>query len=145
MPGGLDSAFVCRAEDLAAGFRTNVVGPALVAQAFVALVARSGEKTVVNVSSTLGSIGTDSGQIAASYCVTKAALNMLVSSRWRASGCGARLTVLGPSTYRQSSRRRSVRTSLWWRCVRGTSRQVRARLPYLRSLRSVYPNRTRRR
>ena len=77
--------------------------------------------------------------------MAKAALNMLVSSRWRASGCGARLTVLGPSTYRQSSRRRSVRTSLWWRCVRGTSRQVRARLPYLRSLRSVYPNRTRRR
>ena len=98
MPGGLDTAFVCRAEDLTAGFRTNVIGPALVAQAFGALVAKSGEKTIVNVSSTLGSIGTGCGQIAASYCVTKAALNMLVSRRWRASGYVVQLTILGTST-----------------------------------------------
>ena len=113
MPGGLDTAFVCRAEDLTAGFRTNVVGPALVAQAFITLVAKSARKTIVNVSSTLGSIGTDCGQIAAAYCVAKAALNMLVSRRWRASGYVVRLTVVGRSTYRQSSRRRNVPTLLW--------------------------------
>ena len=50
----------------------------MLAQAFLPLVAKSGKKTIVNVSSTLGSIGTDFGKIAASYSVAKAGLNMLV-------------------------------------------------------------------
>ena len=50
----------------------------MLAQAFLPLVAASGKKTIVNVSSTLGSIGTDFGKIAASYSVAKAGLNMLV-------------------------------------------------------------------
>ncbi len=70
-------------EDLTEVFQTNVVGPAIIAQTFVSLVEKSTKKTIVNISSTLGSIGTDSGNICASYSVAKAGLNMLV----RRSGC----------------------------------------------------------
>ncbi len=57
---------------------TNVVGPAYVAQAFSGLVEKSAKKTIVNISSTLGSMGADFGTRCTSYSVTKAALNMLV-------------------------------------------------------------------
>ncbi|KAM5538362.1 hypothetical protein V8D89_007964 [Ganoderma adspersum] len=80
-PGGLDTAFGFKVADLTAVFQTNVVGPAVLAQAFLPLVAKSGKKTIVNVSSTLGSIGTDLGQICASYSVAKAGLNMLTSKQ----------------------------------------------------------------
>ena len=59
-------------------FITNVVGPACVAQAFIGLVEKSTKKTIVNISSTLGSVGSDLGVQNASYSISKAALNMLV-------------------------------------------------------------------
>ncbi|KAI0737529.1 NAD-P-binding protein [Daedaleopsis nitida] len=58
-------------------FKTNVAGPAYVAQAFRSLLEKSRKKTIVNISSTLGSVGSDFGAWHASYSVTKAALNML--------------------------------------------------------------------
>ena len=59
-------------------FVTNVVGPTIVAQTFLPLVDKSTRKTIVNVSSTLGSIGSDFSADQTSYSVSKAALNMLV-------------------------------------------------------------------
>lgn len=60
-------------------FTTNVVGSAHVAQAYLPLVAKSSAKTIVNVSSTLGSMGSELGELYASYSISKAGLNMLVS------------------------------------------------------------------
>ena len=60
-------------------FQTNVVGPALIAMALAPLISKSGKKTIVNISSTVGSIAT--GVWAAqplSYAVSKTALNMVV-------------------------------------------------------------------
>ena len=73
-----DGAFEGNVDSLVKTFVTNVAGPAYVSHAFLPLLEKGGKKTIVNVSSTLGSIGTDLGQIAASYSVAKAGLNMLV-------------------------------------------------------------------
>ncbi|RDX40873.1 NAD(P)-binding protein [Lentinus brumalis] len=77
LPGGEDTAFSLDVDILASTFATNVGGPVYVAQAFIGLVEQSEKKTVVNISSVLGSIGSDVGVIWASYAITKAALNML--------------------------------------------------------------------
>ena len=60
-------------------FQVNVIGPARVYQAYLPLVAKSQKKTIVNISSDLGSIGRNRGIMATSYSLTKSALNMLVS------------------------------------------------------------------
>ncbi len=62
-------------------FATNVVDSAHVAQAYLPLVAKSAAKTIVNVSSTLGSMGSERGELYASYSISKVGLNMLVSIR----------------------------------------------------------------
>lgn len=59
-------------------FETNVVGTAIVSQVFLPLVEKSTRKTIVNVSSSLGSIGIGMDVRYSSYSVTKTALNMLV-------------------------------------------------------------------
>ena len=59
-------------------FRTNVAAPALMAQVYLPLVEKSTKKTIVNVSSALGSFGVEHDDRWASYSVTKAALDMLV-------------------------------------------------------------------
>ncbi|RPD53683.1 NAD-P-binding protein [Lentinus tigrinus ALCF2SS1-6] len=76
-PGGRDTAFSMDVNILEEVFVTNVVGPAYIAQAFSGLVEKSAKKTIVNVSSTLGSMGADYGTQCTSYSLTKAALNML--------------------------------------------------------------------
>ncbi|KAI0326502.1 NAD-P-binding protein [Cubamyces sp. BRFM 1775] len=58
-------------------FQLNVLGPARMYQAYLPLVAKSQKKTVVNVSSRLGSIGSNCGIVATTYSITKSALNML--------------------------------------------------------------------
>jgi len=58
-------------------FKVNVLGPALVLQHFVPLLDRAADPIVVNLSSGMGSIGLDLGPSAASYSVSKSALNML--------------------------------------------------------------------
>ncbi|TFK87311.1 NAD-P-binding protein [Polyporus arcularius HHB13444] len=77
MLGGEDTAFSMYVDVLTKTFATNVGGPALVTQAFIGLVEKSEKKTVVNISSTVGSIASDFGAKAASYAISKAALNML--------------------------------------------------------------------
>lgn len=77
-PGGSDTAFSMDVSLLEQAFVTNVVGPAYITQAFIDIVEKSQKKTIVNVSSTLGSMGADFGTQSTSYSLTKAALNMLV-------------------------------------------------------------------
>ncbi|EJF58336.1 NAD(P)-binding protein [Dichomitus squalens LYAD-421 SS1] len=72
-----DTAFTMDIDDLTKTLQTNLVGPAYTSQAFISLVEKSKKKTIVNISSTLGSIGRDFGPQYASYAVTKASLNML--------------------------------------------------------------------
>ncbi|KAI0659978.1 NAD-P-binding protein [Cubamyces menziesii] len=60
-------------------FQVNVIGPARVYQAYLPLVAKSQKKTIVNISSDLGSIGRNRGIMATSYSITKSALNMLTA------------------------------------------------------------------
>ncbi|KAI0697107.1 NAD(P)-binding protein [Cerioporus squamosus] len=77
LPGGQDTAFSMDTTVMEQTFVTNVVGPAYVTHALIGLVEKSAKKTIVNVSSTLGSMGADFGVQSASYAVSKAALNML--------------------------------------------------------------------
>jgi NAD(P)-dependent dehydrogenase (short-subunit alcohol dehydrogenase family) len=58
-------------------FRTNVFGPALLTRALFPLLRRGRRKTVVNVSSSLGSLASTTGGFSYAYCASKAALNML--------------------------------------------------------------------
>lgn len=81
---GPDEAFNFNYADLLKTFETNVAAPGLVAQVYLPLVEKSTRKVIVNVSSGLGSIGNDRGSIQASYCVSKAALNMLTYKQAKA-------------------------------------------------------------
>jgi NAD(P)-dependent dehydrogenase (short-subunit alcohol dehydrogenase family) len=67
--------------DLVSTVETNVGGPALVTRTFIPLLERSTRKVIVNISSTLGSIGMDLGGQHTMYSISKIALNMLVSIR----------------------------------------------------------------
>ena len=73
-----DGAFEGNVDALVKTFVTNVAGPAYVSHAFLPLLEKGGKKTIVNVSSTAGSIGSDFSADQTSYGVSKAALNMLV-------------------------------------------------------------------
>ncbi|EJD39193.1 NAD(P)-binding protein [Auricularia subglabra TFB-10046 SS5] len=64
-------------EALRAAFETNVVGTLRVFRAFRPLVEKSARRVVVNVSTSLASIGLDLGTKTASYCIAKTAQNML--------------------------------------------------------------------
>ncbi|KAI0628097.1 NAD-P-binding protein [Trametes polyzona] len=72
-----DSPFALQPDLMVQVFDTNVVGPAYVTQVYLLLVEKSAKKTVVNVSSELGSLSTDFGARWTSYAISKAALNML--------------------------------------------------------------------
>ncbi|KAI0367404.1 NAD-P-binding protein [Pilatotrama ljubarskyi] len=74
---GQDSAFTMDLDVLQHTFLINVAGTAHVSQAYLPLLEKGTKKTIVNVSSSLGSIGFDLGPIYASYSITKTALNML--------------------------------------------------------------------
>ncbi|KAI0765962.1 NAD-P-binding protein [Trametes elegans] len=74
-----DTPFEIDPEVLLRHVRTNVAAPAVVAQAYLPLVEKSAKKTVVNISSTMGShtAAANWGPGATSYSISKAALNML--------------------------------------------------------------------
>ncbi|TBU60848.1 NAD(P)-binding protein [Dichomitus squalens] len=57
--------------------QVNVVGPMLLYQVYLPLLEKGKKKTVINVSSTLASIGLNHGVKSTSYSISKAALNML--------------------------------------------------------------------
>ncbi|KAI0683535.1 NAD-P-binding protein [Earliella scabrosa] len=80
-PGVGDTAYAMIMADLQAVFMTHVAGPAYIAQLLLPLVEKSRRKTIVNITSSVGSIGSDFGAINASYSISKAALNMLTTKQ----------------------------------------------------------------
>ena len=58
-------------------FRTNVFGLALVTRALLPLLGRGSRRTIVNVSSSLGSLVNTQGGFSYAYCASKAALNLM--------------------------------------------------------------------
>ena len=107
-PGGVDTAFTLEFDNLMDVFKTNLVGPAFIAQSLISLVEKSGKKTIVNISSIAGSIGMDLGEISASYAITKAGLNMLVRRPHTPTHVALWLTSWTPC--RRRSRRKSAPT-----------------------------------
>jgi NAD(P)-dependent dehydrogenase (short-subunit alcohol dehydrogenase family) len=65
-----------QAKNLNDAFATNAVGPVLVTQALLPLLAAGRGARVVNMSSVLGSIGERESFVTPSYAISKAALNM---------------------------------------------------------------------
>ena len=95
---GDDDALESLASDTMEGvFRTNVIGPALLAKALLPLLRRGRRKVVVNVSSSLGSLASATGGFSYAYCASKAALNMLtVLMHKELSGDGFTVVSLDP-------------------------------------------------
>src|SRR5262252_5112436 len=58
-------------------FRTNVFGLTILTRALLPVLGRSRRKTIVNVSSSLGSLASTPGGFSYAYCSSKAALNMM--------------------------------------------------------------------
>jgi NAD(P)-dependent dehydrogenase (short-subunit alcohol dehydrogenase family) len=65
------------AEILEDVFRPNVFGLALLTRALIPSLRAGGRRTIVNVSSSLGSLAITQGGFSYAYCASKAALNML--------------------------------------------------------------------
>ncbi|MBS0195609.1 MAG: SDR family oxidoreductase [Planctomycetes bacterium] len=70
----------CTAQELQRVFMVNSTAPILVAQAALDLLAKGKRKLIVNVTSQLGSISTNTGGSSYAYRASKAALNMLTRS-----------------------------------------------------------------
>jgi len=64
------------AETMEDVFRTNLFGLSLLTKALLQVLARGRRKTIVNVSSSLGSLASTPGGFSYAYCCSKAALNM---------------------------------------------------------------------
>ncbi len=75
-----DTAFTMDPEELLRVVRKNVAGPALVSQVCLPFLEKGRRKAILYLLSTAGSIGSIErlGAKAATYSVSKAALNMLV-------------------------------------------------------------------
>ncbi|KAI0667316.1 NAD-P-binding protein [Trametes maxima] len=74
-----DQSFTMVPEDLLHAVRTNVAGPALLSQIAQPFLEKGRKKTILHLSSTVGSISSagDNFRTNASYAISKAALNML--------------------------------------------------------------------
>ena len=84
----------------------NVVGPALLYQAYLPLLEKGKKKTVVNLSSGFGSIDMNLGSNYTSYSISKNALNMLVSISYiPALASLSRAVRLSPQNYKIAKER----------------------------------------
>jgi NAD(P)-dependent dehydrogenase (short-subunit alcohol dehydrogenase family) len=85
------------AETMDEVFRTNVFGLTLLTKALLPVLGRGRRKTIVNVSSTLGSLASTPGGFSYAYCSSKAALNMMTVLMHREiSGDGFTVISLDP-------------------------------------------------
>ena len=85
------------AETMDEVFRTNVFGLTLLTKALLPVLGRGRRKTIVNVSSTLGSLARTPGGFSYDYCSSKAALNMMTVLMHRElSGDGFTVISLDP-------------------------------------------------
>ncbi|KAI0703330.1 C-factor [Earliella scabrosa] len=76
-----DGPFDGNVNNLMKTFATNVVGPAYVSHAFLPLLEKGQTKTIVNISSISGSIGSNRFATQTSYGISKTALNMLTAKQ----------------------------------------------------------------
>ena len=74
----MEGAFEVEYDHIMSVLKTNVVAPALLGKVYLPLLERGTRKTIVNVSSLLGSIGGCFDEKNAVYSLSKTALNMLV-------------------------------------------------------------------
>lgn len=106
-----DSPYTINIDVLEKILKTNVSGPAYVSQVFLPFVEKSTKKTIVNISSSMGSmVWKMAGARAASYSISKAALNMLV----RIIHNAYKPKLIDPFLDRLSSRRKNAQTSRRW-------------------------------
>ena len=119
---GNDFAYDFNTEAFLRTMQCNVVGPALMSQHFLPLLKNGKRKIIINMTSGLASVTKDLGPKCCVYSMSKAALNMLVSScRNLHSG---RLKI---SFRRLTSRRRQTPTSFHSLSIPGGIRPVRIR------------------
>ncbi|KAK7685390.1 hypothetical protein QCA50_011253 [Cerrena zonata] len=78
------TAFNFSASSLRRELETNVVGHAIVAKTYLPFVEKGKRKIIVNMTSGLASIGSDSGATYATYSLSKTALNMLTTKQAKA-------------------------------------------------------------
>ena len=94
-------------------FRTNVFGLALLTRALLPLLGRGARRTIVNVSSSLGSMALTQGGFSYAYCASKAALNLLTvhmhKELRRTASRSSRSTRAGTAPTWAATRRRSIR------------------------------------
>jgi NAD(P)-dependent dehydrogenase (short-subunit alcohol dehydrogenase family) len=76
---GDDAILKTTASQMEKTFRTNTIGPLLVAQAFHSLLANSNAPRIVNVSSGGGQLADGADGWAPAYCISKTALNGVTS------------------------------------------------------------------
>ncbi|THH12061.1 hypothetical protein EW145_g217 [Phellinidium pouzarii] len=74
---GLDKAFDFNVDNLMYSIQNNVVGPALIGQAFLPLLKKSNRRVLMNMTTGLASLGLDCGPKCCTYTISKTALNML--------------------------------------------------------------------
>jgi len=85
------------AETMEDVFRTNLFGLSLLTKALLPVLGRGRRKTIVNVSSSLGSLAITPGGFSYAYCCSKAALNMatvLMHRELSGDGFGDGFTVI---------------------------------------------------
>ncbi|KAI0070820.1 sniffer [Panus rudis PR-1116 ss-1] len=71
------TAFDFSAETFTETFQSNILGPALLARTLAPLIEKSKRKTIINLTSGLGSIGLTNGPSNLTYSTSKAAINMI--------------------------------------------------------------------
>ncbi|EKM57411.1 uncharacterized protein PHACADRAFT_251059 [Phanerochaete carnosa HHB-10118-sp] len=81
---GNDSGFAFSPDDLMRTMNVNVAGPGHLAQTLLPLLERGRNKTILNMTSGLGSVGLDCGPKCATYSLSKIAVNMLTYKQAKA-------------------------------------------------------------
>ncbi|KAI0296287.1 NAD-P-binding protein [Multifurca ochricompacta] len=81
---GENTAFEVDEDSFSRTLKSNVVGPALTAQAYLPYLEKGTKKTIVNISSALGSLAVIFDSRYAAYSASKAALNMLTQKQAKA-------------------------------------------------------------
>ncbi len=97
VPGKGNTVAQIGAADMRQTFAVNAIGPLLVARALMPNLRAGQRKTIVNITSVLGSISANRGGFNYSYCGSKAALNpMTVSLAYELKKDGFTAIVLHP-------------------------------------------------
>lgn len=88
-----DHMFPFNIDNFTRTMRANVVGPALVANALLPLLRKADRRVLMNMTSTMGSIGSDMGAKLGTYSMSKTTLNMAVRPSYQTHVLGTMLKV----------------------------------------------------